>query len=103
MAVVVCARCGQEREGAGKVGLPGTLGADIEARICAECWKEWTSTQIRVINHYGLRPAQREDREKLYELTRDFLQLTVPAGAVEGRGARGQGPPARSAPDSSEV
>ena len=82
MAVVICARCGQEREGAGKVGLPGSLGADIEARICAECWKEWLSTQIRVINHYGLRPAQREDREKLYELTREFLQLAVPASEV---------------------
>jgi len=82
VAVVVCARCGQEREGAGKVGLPGSLGVDIEARICAECWKEWLSTQIRVINHYGLRPAEREDRDKLYELTRDFLQLGVPASEV---------------------
>jgi Fe-S cluster biosynthesis and repair protein YggX len=82
VAVVRCARCGQEREGAGNVGLPGSLGADIEARICGECWKEWLSTQIRVINHYGLRPAQREDREKLYELTREFLQLAVPASEV---------------------
>jgi Fe-S cluster biosynthesis and repair protein YggX len=77
--VVKCARCGIEREGAGKVTIPGSLGADIEARICAECWREWLSTQIRVINHYGLRPAQKEDREKLYELTREFLQLNVPA------------------------
>jgi Fe-S cluster biosynthesis and repair protein YggX len=82
MAVVRCARCGQERESAGKVGLPGSLGADIETRICAECWTEWLSTQIRVINHYGLRPAQKEDREKLYELTREFLQLGVPASEV---------------------
>jgi hypothetical protein len=28
-----------------------------------------------VINHYGLRPALREDREKLYDFTRDFLGL----------------------------
>jgi Fe-S cluster biosynthesis and repair protein YggX len=82
VAVVRCARCGNEREGAGKVGLPGSLGEDIEARICAECWREWLSTQIRVINHYGLRPAQREDRDKLYDLTREFLQLTVPASEV---------------------
>ena len=95
MAVVRCARCGNEREGAGKVGLPGSLGEDIEARICAECWREWLSTQIRVINHYGLRPAQREDREKLYELTREFLQLAIPAGTVGRRGAE--------RPDTSEV
>jgi Fe-S cluster biosynthesis and repair protein YggX len=82
VAVVVCARCGETREGAGKVGLPGSLGADVEAHVCAECWKEWLSTQIRVINHYGLRPAQREDRERLYELTREFLQLGIPAPEV---------------------
>jgi len=82
VSIVRCARCGLEREGAGKVGLPGALGAEIEARICAVCWKEWLDTQVRVINHYGLRPAQREDRDKLYELTRDFLQLGVPASEV---------------------
>ena len=85
--MVHCARCGIEREGAGKVGLPGSLGEAIEARICGECWREWLSTQIRVINHYGLRPAQREDREKLYDLAREFLQLATPAEAVGGRGA----------------
>jgi Fe-S cluster biosynthesis and repair protein YggX len=92
--VVRCARCGIEREGAGKVGLPGSLGEDIEARICGECWRDWLATQIRVINHYGLRPAQREDRDKLYELTREFLQLTAPAGTVGGRA---------EPPDSAEV
>ena len=82
MGVVRCARCGLEREGAGKVGLPGALGMDIEARICRECWEEWLGTQIRVINHYGLRPAQREDREKLYALAREFLQLSAPVREV---------------------
>ena len=93
--MVHCARCGIEREGAGKVGLPGSLGEAIEARICGECWREWLSTQIRVINHYGLRPAQREDREKLYDLAREFLQLATPAETVGGRGAE--------PPDASEV
>jgi len=82
VVIVHCARCGEEREGAGKVGLPGSLGAAIEARICAVCWQEWLGTQIRVINHYGLRPAEREDREKLYEITREFLQLAEPAPEV---------------------
>jgi Fe-S cluster biosynthesis and repair protein YggX len=75
MADVTCARCGNTREGAGKTGLPGPLGAEIEERVCAECWKEWLATQIRVINHYSLRPALREDREKLYAYTREFLNL----------------------------
>jgi Fe-S cluster biosynthesis and repair protein YggX len=75
MAMVTCVRCGSTREGAGKVGLPGTLGADIEAKVCAVCWKEWVEAQIRVINHYALRPADRADREKLYAFTREFLNL----------------------------
>jgi hypothetical protein len=28
-----------------------------------------------VINHYSLRPAMKEDREKLYDLTREFFGL----------------------------
>jgi len=30
-----------------------------------------------VIYHYGLRPALREDREKLYGFTREFLNLAT--------------------------
>ncbi|HET8567841.1 MAG TPA: Fe(2+)-trafficking protein [Candidatus Limnocylindria bacterium] len=84
MATVTCSRCGQTRDGAGKVGLPGTLGAAVEENVCAQCWQEWLQTQIRVINHYGLRPALREDREKLYELTREFFGLP-PDEATAGR------------------
>jgi Fe-S cluster biosynthesis and repair protein YggX len=75
VAVVTCVHCGETREGAGRVGIPGALGDEIEQRICAECWKEWLQAQIRVINHYGLRPVQREDRERLYEFTRQYLNL----------------------------
>ncbi len=74
MAVLTCIRCHNTREGAGRV-LPGPIGEQIEAGICAECWKEWLGAQIRVINHYGLRPVMKEDREKLYAFTREFLGL----------------------------
>ncbi|MDQ3401741.1 MAG: Fe(2+)-trafficking protein [Candidatus Limnocylindria bacterium] len=75
MAQVTCARCRNTREGAGNVGLPGPLGEAVEGRVCAECWKEWLSTQVRVINHYGLRPAVKEDRERIYGFAREFLNL----------------------------
>lgn len=75
MAEVTCARCGDTREGAGPVGLPGELGRAVEARVCAVCWREWLQQQIRVINHYGLRPALKEDRERVYRFTREFLNL----------------------------
>lgn len=74
MADVICIRCGNTRAGAGRV-LPGKLGDEIEGQVCAVCWSEWTQQQIRVINHYGLQPVRKEDREKLYAFTRDFFGL----------------------------
>lgn len=74
-----CVRCGQTRPGAGRVGLPGDLGDQIERSVCAECWKEWMAQQVRVINHYGLKPMVKEDREKIYAFTREFFGL--PPGA----------------------
>ena len=75
MTEVACVRCGITRAGAGRVGLPGPLGDEIAEKVCAECWQQWLQMQIRVINHHGLRPALREDREKLYGFTREFLNL----------------------------
>jgi Fe-S cluster biosynthesis and repair protein YggX len=71
---VTCVRCGQTREGAGRV-LPGELGEEIARRVCSVCWAEWLQQQIRVINHYGLRPALKDDREKLYDITREYFGL----------------------------
>lgn len=82
MPDVTCVHCGQTREGAGRVGLPGPLGDEIERSVCAECWRDWLQTQIRVINHYGLRPALKEDREKLYEFTRQYLGLPAERGEM---------------------
>ena len=72
--VVTCVRCGETRESAGRV-LPGDLGEEVARSVCAVCWAEWLQQQIRVINHYGLRPAMKEDREKLYDFTREFFGL----------------------------
>jgi Fe-S cluster biosynthesis and repair protein YggX len=72
--VVTCVRCHETREGAGRV-LPGEFGEEIARNVCAVCWAEWLQQQIRVINHYGLRPALKEDREKLYDITREYFGL----------------------------
>ena len=50
-------------------------GDTTSEKVCAECWQQWVQQQIRVINHYGLRPALKEDRERLYGFTREFLNL----------------------------
>src|SRR5438093_1042254 len=60
--------------GAGRV-LPPPFGDEIARSVCSVCWAEWLQQQIRVINHYGLRPALKEDREKLYDITREYFGL----------------------------
>lgn len=79
---VTCVRCGETREGAGIV-LPGALGEQIARGVCSVCWAEWLQQQIKVINHYGLRPALREDREKLYDLMREYFGLPQVALPLE--------------------
>ena len=37
---------------------------------------EWFEQSVGVINHYGLNPALREDRQQLYEVMKEFLALT---------------------------
>lgn len=72
---VTCTRCGETREGLDRPPLPGTLGESIRAHTCAVCWEAWKQEQIRVINHYQLRPHVAEDREQLYAITREALKL----------------------------
>ncbi len=75
MSEVTCARCGRRGEGLGAPPLPGALGAAVLAHTCSECWEAWRLEQVKVINHYGLRPHVKEDRERLYGITREALRL----------------------------
>ena len=43
---------------------------------CQSCWDEWFEQSVNVINHYGLNPALREHREQLYDVMKEFLNLT---------------------------
>ena len=72
---VTCTRCGETRDGLSKAPLPGVIGASILAHTCTVCWDAWKEQQIKVINHYSLRPQFKEDRDKLYEITREALNL----------------------------
>lgn len=72
---ITCARCGETREGLAAAPLPGALGASILLHTCAACWEAWRLEQVKVINHYSLRPHLREDREQLYAITREALKL----------------------------
>ena len=72
---IVCSRCGEAKEAVAAPPLPGAAGSRVARYVCQDCWNEWMQTSIRVINHYGLQPAVKEHREKLFELMNDFLKL----------------------------
>jgi Fe-S cluster biosynthesis and repair protein YggX len=73
---VTCARCGETTAGLSRPPLSGAVGQLVYDHTCQNCWDEWFEQSINVINHYSLNPALREHREQLYEVMREFLNLT---------------------------
>ena len=75
MNEVMCARCGETREGLAAPPVGGTLGETIKNSVCAKCWQDWQNDQVMIINHYGLQMADPDDRKKLREAMKEFLGL----------------------------
>ena len=75
MATVTCSRCGRETDGLPRAPLSGKLGQDILANVCQSCWREWTQESVNIINHTGLQPVDPSDRQRLYQLLREYLKL----------------------------
>ena len=73
--IVTCSRCGRTAEGLVRPPLGGAVGRLVYENVCQQCWNEWFEQSVNVINHYGLNPAIREDREQLYEVMVDYLGL----------------------------
>lgn len=80
MATVTCARCGNQAEGLARAPLSGQLGQDILANVCESCWKDWQQESFRLINHLGLQPVDPADRQKLFTLLRDYLNIPAKVG-----------------------
>ncbi len=73
---VPCLRC--HREGAPALPrppLPGALGRDIQARVCADCWQEWIKGEVMVINELRLNFMDPGSQEILDKHMREFLHL----------------------------
>jgi Fe-S cluster biosynthesis and repair protein YggX len=43
--------------------------------VCADCWQEWKTQSVLIINHYGLVLADPEHRTQLSKMMREFLNL----------------------------
>lgn len=83
--MMVCARCDRQRDPLGDPPLPGALGEEIAARVCAGCWSEWTVMEIKVINELRLNFMEPEAQATLARHMKDFLfpAEADPAGRLD--------------------
>jgi Fe-S cluster biosynthesis and repair protein YggX len=72
---VHCSRCGRDAEALTRPPMPGKLGAEIQAGVCARCWAEWQGMEVMVINELRLNFMDPEAQATLTQQMRDFLQL----------------------------
>jgi Fe-S cluster biosynthesis and repair protein YggX len=73
-ATVHCARCGRpEAPALPRQPLPGKLGSEIRARVCADCWNEWQRMEVMVINELRLNFMDPAAQEILSRHMREFL------------------------------
>jgi len=75
MAMIRCSKCGQEVEGLEKPPTGGQTGVLIQQNVCPNCWQEWQSQSILIINHYGLVLGDPEHRAQLARMRNEFLSL----------------------------
>ncbi|MBX5445608.1 oxidative damage protection protein [Sphaerobacter sp.] len=100
--LVKCAKLGRELPGLEKPPFPGPLGERIYNEISADAWELWKQQQTIIINHYGLNPADPDDRQVLRDLMEEFFfgegaqmpEGWTPVGAG-GAPAKGGGAPRR--------
>jgi Fe-S cluster biosynthesis and repair protein YggX len=71
---VQCVRCGRSDAPAlPRRPLPGTLGAEIQGKVCSDCWDEWQRVEVMVINELRLNFMDPGAQEVLNREMRSFL------------------------------
>jgi Fe-S cluster biosynthesis and repair protein YggX len=53
--------------------MPGALGAEIQEKICADCWAEWQKMEVMVINELRLNFMDPASQITLNQHMRQFL------------------------------
>jgi Fe-S cluster biosynthesis and repair protein YggX len=51
------------------------VGQAVLERVCQPCWSEWLTTQVRIINEYGLQLYNPTHRAELTRVMKQFLNL----------------------------
>ena len=73
-STVPCARCGRSDTPAlTRRPMPGAAGAEIQERVCADCWAEWQKMEVVVINELRLNFMDPGSQQILNRQMREFL------------------------------
>lgn len=97
--MVQCVKLGRLLPGLERPPVSGELGQRIYEHVSAEAYKLWVEHMTRIINHYGLSPADPESRKILRQEMEEFFfgegaempEGWIPEGAAGGKG--GGAPP----------
>lgn len=69
-----CVRCGRaDAPALTRRPMPGPPGAEIQEKICADCWAEWQKMEVIVINELRLNFMDPESPKVLNQHMREFL------------------------------
>ena len=75
MAPITCSRCGKQAEPLASPPLVGRRGQIVQENVCPECWQAWLDQSTLLINHYGIEVADPSQRQQLYAVMAEFLNL----------------------------
>jgi Fe-S cluster biosynthesis and repair protein YggX len=50
----------------------------VQENVCPACWSEWIEQSKLIINHYGIQVAEPSQRQQLYRVMAEFLNLELP-------------------------
>jgi Fe-S cluster biosynthesis and repair protein YggX len=78
MSEITCSKCGGAQPAMPRLPFPGELGALVQQKVCAVCWKAWLSAQVNLINEHRYVMTNPDHRAILNKQMREFLGL--PAG-----------------------
>jgi Fe-S cluster biosynthesis and repair protein YggX len=73
---VLCQRCGRVNRKLAEPPYRNDYGRTIQAKICADCWREWIGMGTKVINELRLPLSDPQAQKVFAQHEREFLNLT---------------------------
>ena len=81
-----CCRCGNERAPIeARIPFREPLKSEVQAVVCAACWKEWLDMQIKVINELALNLGDPRSHDIIESHARQFFGLAEPDAATDAQ------------------